>query len=523
MNNLERVAILGLGWLGLPLAKHLRSVGYPIAGSVGSMQKLIQLNNQPFNTYRIKITPDEVNGDWEAFIYGAKVLIITLPPGRTEGIENSYQKQISQITKNCPKELKVIFTSTTGVYPNTGGIVNEQMEAAPEKPSGKAVKAAEDRLKVHFGSNLTVLRLAGLIGEDRHPGRFLAGKRELKNALVPVNLVHREDCIRAIEQVIKQNCYGEILNVCADKHPIRKDYYQKAAEILKLQPPVFKESNAQEFKIVDNTRSKEKLNFRYLYADPEDLFTTKHPGKLSIVGAGPGDSQLLTLKALQCIKEAEVILYDNLVSEEILKINPQAEHCYVGRKYADQSNQKDRQESINKQLHFHFSQGKKVVRLKSGDPYIYGRAAEEARYLSAHKIPFEVIPGISAALAAANINNIPVTERHRSNALMICTAHTADYSFEQLNGIAALLKAGNTLAVYMGLKSLDKLIPKLIEVCGDDNIPINAFSNVSRNNERIVSSTLRKIRQDVIESKLPMPVVFIVGAKPIEPMDQLKT
>ena len=156
------------------------------------------------------------------------------------------------------------------------------------------------------------------------------------------------------------------------------------------------------------------------------------------------------------------------------------------------------------------------MRLKSGDPYIYGRAAEEARFLSKHKVPFEVIPGISAALAAANLNNIPVTERNHSNALMICTAHTADYSFEQLNGVAELLKAGNTLAIYMGLKSIDRLIPKLIEVCKDETIPINAISNVSRENERLLSSTLGAIRNDISEAQLPMPVVFLVGAKPIE-------
>ena len=125
-------------------------------------------------------------------------------------------------------------------------------------------------------------------------------------------------------------------------------------------------------------------------------------------------------------------------------------------------------------------------------------------------------PGISAALAAANLNNIPVTERNHSNALMICTAHTADYSFEQLNGVAALLKAGNTLAIYMGLKSLDKLIPRLIEVCEDDTIPINAISNVSRENERLLSSTLGTIRNDVLEAELPMPVVFLVGARSID-------
>ncbi len=237
---------------------------------------------------------------------------------------------------------------------------------------------------------------------------------------------------------------------------------------------------------------------------------------IAIIGAGPGDPDLLTVKAHQKIQEANVILHDNLVSEAILSINTHAEKIYVGRKFGDTTNQLDRQQRINELLYAHQKQGKKVVRLKSGDPYIYGRAAEEARYLTEKQANFEVIPGISAAIAAANIYNIPITERHHSNAMLICTAHTADYSFEQLNGIAHMLKAGNTIAIYMGLKSLHKIVPKLLEVCNDKDIPVNAISNVSREKQQIVTATLGTIEQKIAASDLPMPVVFIIGATPIQ-------
>ncbi|PCI03655.1 MAG: uroporphyrin-III methyltransferase [Flavobacteriaceae bacterium] len=196
-------------------------------------------------------------------------------------------------------------------------------------------------------------------------------------------------------------------------------------------------------------------------------------------------------------------------------MNTTAERVYVGRKYGDTENQTDRQETINTLLVQYYREGKKVVRIKSGDPYIYGRAGEEARYLKEKLTPFNVIPGISAALAAANSCNIPITERHKSNAVLICTAHTADYSFEQLQGIGAMLKAGNTLALYMGLKSLDKLIPILIEITGDSNIPINAISNVSRDNEILLTATLGTIEKEIKKVNLPMPVVFLIGVKPI--------
>lgn len=237
--------------------------------------------------------------------------------------------------------------------------------------------------------------------------------------------------------------------------------------------------------------------------------------KIYITGAGPGDVELLTVKAYTCIKEADIILYDNLVSEEIRGLNKVAEKIYVGRQFGDQSNQAHRQDQINQLLEQHWKAGKKVVRLKSGDPYIFGRAAEEVRYLVEKNIPFEVIPGITAALGAANILNFPITERHKSNAVLICTAHTADYSFDQLKGIAAMLQAGNTIALYMGLKSLNKIVEKLMEVCNDGSIPISAISNVSRAGQMIISGTLSNIEEKIKHSEIQMPVVFLIGAEPI--------
>ncbi len=237
---------------------------------------------------------------------------------------------------------------------------------------------------------------------------------------------------------------------------------------------------------------------------------------VAIIGAGPGDPDLLTVKAHRLIKDADVILHDNLVSDAILAISSQGEKIYVGRKFGDTSDQMERQQKINELLCACHLEGKKVVRLKSGDPYIYGRAAEEARYLTAQKTPFEVVPGISAALAAANIFNIPITERNKSNAMLICTAHTADYSFEQLTGIAYMLKAGNTISIYMGLKSLHRVIPKLLEVCKDDTIPVSIASRVSREDQTLLTGTLGTIQELVAESTIQMPAVVLVGADPIQ-------
>lgn len=515
--NKQHISIVGLGWLGLPLALKLQKSGYSVNGTTSSLEKLKTLGKYSFHTCRIKLEANTIIGDWESFITDTNTLIINFPPKRIDTIETIHPKQIAQIIQRTPKTTKVIFVSSTSVYQNNNSLINETEKCVPEKASGHALIKAEELLQQHFGDNLTILRLAGLIGAKRHPGRFLANKKQLKNPNVPVNLIHQKDVIGLIETILEQNCFGEIINGCADVHPKRKEFYENAAIKLNMPAPIFETATASEerFKIIDNSKSKSLLNFTYQFANPEWIFTREHLPEISIVGAGPGNKNLLTLKAFEAIENAEVILHDNLISDEILNINTQAERIYVGRKFGDKEDQETRQDNINLLMKKYCEQGDKVVRIKSGDPYIYGRAAEEVRFLKKHELPFCVVPGISAALAAASTANIPITERRQSNAVLICTAHTADYSTAQLKGIAEMLKAGNTLALYMGLKSLDKIIPKLIAVCGNSEIPINAVSNVSRENEMLLSSTLGDIENDIKKQPLPMPVVFLIGVKPI--------
>ncbi|MBQ4802765.1 uroporphyrinogen-III C-methyltransferase [Aquimarina sp. MMG015] len=511
----RHISILGLGWLGLPLALKLQKNGYSIHGSTAELDALKSLCKHSFLTSRIKIESDNIIGDWESFIDETSTLIINFPPKRIDDIETIHPFQIKQIIKHTPASTKVIFVSSTSVYQNSNSLIDETEDCVPEKASGRALIKAEQLLQQHFGDNVTVLRLAGLIGPQRHPGRFLANKKQLKTPNVPVNLIHQKDAIDLIEAVLEKKCFGEIINGCADIHPKRKEFYENAAIKLNLPAPVFETTTKENFKIIDNSKSKSLLNFEYQFSNPEWIFTKQHLPEINIIGAGPGNKNLLTLKALEAIEKAEVILHDNLISDEILDVNTKAKRMYVGRKFGDSEDQETRQNKINRLMKSHCEQGEKVVRLKSGDPYVYGRAAEEARFLKKHQLPFTVVPGISAALAAANICNIPITERNQSNAMLICTAHTADYSFEQLNGIAHMLKAGNTISIYMGLKSLHRIVPKLLEVCKDDTIPVNAISNASRKQQVIVTGNLGNIEEKVAKATIQMPVVFIIGATPI--------
>lgn len=238
----------------------------------------------------------------------------------------------------------------------------------------------------------------------------------------------------------------------------------------------------------------------------------QHLNKVSIVGAGPGDPELLTVKALNRIQNADVILHDNLVPDVILKLSSDtAEKIYVGRKYADDQNQMERQQTINDLMRHYYVQGKNVVRLKSGDPFIYGRAVEEIRYLIEHKIPYEMIPGITAGIAAANLQSIPLTERNRSNSVLFCTGHTVNYDFEQLEALANMLKTGTTLVMYMGFKNLKEVICKLKEINKKEEIYISAISKVSQLDQSIITGTLGDMERKIENNQLSMPVVFIVG------------
>lgn len=233
---------------------------------------------------------------------------------------------------------------------------------------------------------------------------------------------------------------------------------------------------------------------------------------VSIVGAGPGAADLLTLRALQRLQQADVVLYDNLVSEDVLACcNSTAVMLYAGKKCGDKTNPVLRQQQINELMVMHARQGKKTVRLKSGDPFIYGRVIEEIRYLQLHQVACEVVPGITAGMAAAASCHIPLTERNICNTVLFCTGHTAQYDFEQLDAMANMLRTGTTLVVYMGLSNLQRIIEKLREAIGNEKIVVSAISKVSLAAQQLVTGELHNIVAMIEQAALPMPVVFIIG------------
>jgi uroporphyrin-III C-methyltransferase len=233
---------------------------------------------------------------------------------------------------------------------------------------------------------------------------------------------------------------------------------------------------------------------------------------ISIVGAGPGDPELLTVKAIKRIQEADIILHDALVSEEILNLaKPDSQRVYVGKIYLDGQDQTERQEWINQLIIDLAVKGQKIVRLKSGDPMIFGRGAEEIRFCIENNLNYEVIPGVTSALAAASLYGIPLTERGKNSMVLFGTGHYCEGDFCDLETFVSVLNSGSPIIFYMALNKLVKLVQRLMEKDISPEVKVQILSKVSQSDSSVIESTIGKI-VDVLEHEKPsMPAMVIIG------------
>jgi len=269
---MKTVSILGCGWLGLPLAERLVESGYKVKGSTRSEKDIPKLISSGIEPYVLVLDP-EVRGKNSDPFFDSDVLVVNFPPERRDDIVEYHELQALSLIKELKSSRikKVVFVSSSSVYPDLNREVTELDTQAPSKSSGKALIKFESLLNECSEFTTTVLRFAGLIGYDRKPGSFLSGKMEVKNGNAPVNLIHRDDCINIIRKIIEKNLWGQIYNACADMHPQRKDYYVNAAKNLGITPPDFIESDEYSYKIINSDKLKEELDYSYLYPDPSKI------------------------------------------------------------------------------------------------------------------------------------------------------------------------------------------------------------------------------------------------------------
>ena len=232
-------------------------------------------------------------------------------------------------------------------------------------------------------------------------------------------------------------------------------------------------------------------------------------GMVYLVGAGPGDPELLTLKGEARIKDCEVVIYDRLASDSLLELAPEtSEKIYVGK---DVGRHSFHQEEINEIIVKKALEGKRVVRLKGGDPFVFGRGGEEILALQKAFIPYEVIPGITSAIAAAAYAGIPVTHRGVSQSFHVITGHTKDSKNQLTDNFETLAKLDGTLIFLMGMGNLPEIISELCKYGKDIHTPAAVVSNGTTGKQKTVRGTLNNLLDKVAEQGIKAPAIVIIG------------
>ena len=232
-------------------------------------------------------------------------------------------------------------------------------------------------------------------------------------------------------------------------------------------------------------------------------------GKVFIVGAGPGDPKLITLKAVESIKSADVVLYDRLVSKKIVAMIPKrAEKMYVGRDVGDDYKHQD---TTNDMMVKFAKKNKIVVRLKGGDPFIFGRGGEEAEFLRKHKVKYEIIPGITSGIGSAEYSGIPLTHRKFASSVVFVTGHEDAKKSEGVVDWKKLAKAVDTIVIMMGLSRIEIISKKLISGGLSKNTPVAVIQNGTTDEHRMIKGTLSNISKKISEAKIKPPSIIVVG------------
>jgi nucleoside-diphosphate-sugar epimerase len=269
---MKYISILGCGWLGLPLAKALIVNGFSLKGSTTSEGKISTLKSLGIDSFLVALDSKSITGAVEDFLDGSKTLVIDIPPQlRGKNSESStvnekvFVEKIKRLIPYIEKSTieNVLFVSSTSVYGEVEGTITEETIPKPDTESGKQLLEAESLLQSNPNFKTTILRFGGLIGEDRNPIKFLAGKVNLENPGTPINFIHQEDCIGMILKIITTDSWDEIYNGVSPFHPTRETYYTQKATELALPLPQFDHSKPSNEKIILSDKVETVLGYAF--------------------------------------------------------------------------------------------------------------------------------------------------------------------------------------------------------------------------------------------------------------------
>lgn len=268
--NKPQISILGCGWLGFPLAKKLLSEGYSVKGSTTSEAKTSVLAANEIIPFRVALSEDGIQGPITDFLERSEILIIDIPPGLrkvtlpvgTKTFVAKIEKLIPYLEKSSVQ--KVLFVSSTSVYAEENLLVTEETVPNPDTESGRQLVDVEILLRNNPNFKTTIVRFGGLIGEDRHPIKMLAGRENLDNPDTPVNLIHQKDCINIILKIIERGAWNETFNAVTPYHPTRKEYYHKKAEEMNLAIPKFAFNKPSTEKRISIAKIEKVLDYTFI-------------------------------------------------------------------------------------------------------------------------------------------------------------------------------------------------------------------------------------------------------------------
>jgi nucleoside-diphosphate-sugar epimerase len=252
---LKTISILGSGWLGLPLARHFIAAGFLVKASTTSENRIADLKSIGAVPFVVNI--ESLTNNLRDFLQ-ADILIVNI----TSKDIASFRRLADEIEDSEIEN--VIFVSSTSVYQNIRKTITESdTKCFSQSP----LLDIEQLLECCKGVSTTIVRFGGLIGYRRHPGRFFSQGRVVQNPDSAVNLIHRDDCIGIISQIVEQQVWGEVVNCCADTHPTKREFYTRAAESLGGSLPTFGESDSESGKLISNQKVKRLLNYEFKHPD----------------------------------------------------------------------------------------------------------------------------------------------------------------------------------------------------------------------------------------------------------------